>query len=158
MNLPEEYVLRTATAQDAEIIQVQRDAMYTDMGSALERVQAASADSLKWLRCGLESGAYSGVLIETGGWVVAGAGVIWQEFPPSPRSLVTTRAYILNVYVATPQRGQGLARHLMQALLAECAIRNVSYISLHASDAGKRTYEKLGFGSTNELRLIMETP
>ena len=146
--------MRPAPLADAGIIQAQRDAMYTDMGNAPERVRAASASGLNWLRGALESSVYCGFLLEVGGQIVAGVGVIWQELPPSPRSLCTTRAYILNVYVVPEQRRKGLAGHLVQAVIAECAARNVSYINLHASDAGRHTYEKLGFVPTNEMRLV----
>ena len=156
MTLPAGFMWRGATLADAETIQAQRDAMYTDMGRAPEQVREASAASLEWLRGALESGAYSGLLLETEAQVVAGAGIIWQDLPPSPRSLITTRAYVLNVYVKPEQRGKGLARQLVQALLTECAVRKVEYVSLHASEAGRRTYEKLGFTNTNEMRLILE--
>ncbi|CAM3567749.1 GNAT family N-acetyltransferase [Deinococcus frigens] len=158
MNLPPGLTLRPATVADAKTVQAQRDAMFTDMGSAPERVRAASAPSLEWLGGGLADGAYSGVLIETEEQVVAGAGVIWQTLPPSPRSLGPVRAYILNVYVVPAQRGQGLARHLIQALLAECRARGVEQVSLHASEAGKSTYVSLGLVPTNEMRLTLEAP
>lgn len=156
MEVADGFTLRPATLTDAETIQAQRDAMFTDMGSAPARVRAASASSLGWLRGALEGGDYSGVLIEVQGQVVAGAGVIWQALPPSPRTLSALRAYILNVYVVPEQRGQGLAAHLVQTLLTECAARGVDQVSLHASDAGRRTYEQLGFGPTSELRLTLE--
>ncbi|GAA4020492.1 GNAT family N-acetyltransferase [Deinococcus rubellus] len=154
MTLPKGFTLRPATLADAETIQKQRDALFTDTGSDPGRVQAASAPGRGWLRGALERGIYFGVLIEAEGQVVAGAGVIWQDLPPSPRNLAPVRAYILNVYVAPSQRGQGLAQHLLRVLLAECASRGLEQVSLHASDAGKPTYIKLGFVPTNEMRLI----
>ncbi len=156
MTLPPGLTLRAATVADAATIQAQRDAMFTDMGSDMARVRASSAPSLAWLRGALTDGTYSGILIEMDGKVVAGAGVSWQRLPPSPRTLPTLRAYIQNVYVAPEQRGQGLARHLMEILLAECRTRGVEQVSLHASDAGRPTYVKLGFVPTNEMHLTLE--
>ncbi|WP_102126392.1 GNAT family N-acetyltransferase [Deinococcus planocerae] len=151
--------LRPALPADVEIIQAQRDAMFLDMGSPAERVAQAHAASLKWFREALAGGSFSGVLAEQGGQVVGGAGVIWQSLPPSPRSLPVTRAYLLNVYVQPSARGQGLARRMLQHLLAECARRGVETVSLHASEAGRSVYEGLGFTPTNELRLTLgETP
>nr|WP_244977260.1 GNAT family N-acetyltransferase [Deinococcus humi] len=132
--------------------------MFTDMGSDVARVQASSVPGLVWLRSALADGSYSGVLIQEGENVVAGAGVLWQTLPPSPRTVTPLRAYILNVYVAPSQRGQGLARQLMRVLLAECRARGVEQVSLHASDAGRPTYERLGFMPTNEMRLTLEAP
>ena len=155
-SLPTGLTLRPATPADAEIIQSQRSAMFSEMGGPEARVSAAHAASLQWLRAGLESGSYSGVLAEIGGRVVGGAGVIWQSLPPSPRTLSTVRAYILNVYMEPAQRGQGLAGLLVELLLAECRALGVDHVSLHASEAGRRTYERLGFGPTNEMRLTLE--
>ncbi|CAM3937764.1 GNAT family N-acetyltransferase [Deinococcus marmoris] len=156
MTLPPGLTLRAATLADAELIQAQRDAMFTDMGSDVARVQASSAPSLEWLRGALADSTYSGILVEKDGEVMAGAGVSWQMLPPSPRTVTPLRAYIQNVYVAPEHRGQGLARYLMQVLLAECRARGVEQVSLHASDAGRPTYLKLGFVSTNEMRLTLE--
>jgi GNAT superfamily N-acetyltransferase len=155
VSLPAALTLRPATPADAELIQSQRDAMFTEMGDPQGRVPAAHAASLAWLGAGLISGSYSGVLAEVGGRVIGGAGVTWQSLPPSPRTLSMVRAYILNVYVEPAQRGHGLAGLLIELLLAECRALGVDHVTLHASDAGRRTYERLGFGPTNEMRLTL---
>jgi ribosomal protein S18 acetylase RimI-like enzyme len=41
----------------------------------------------------------------------------------------------------------------MRALLQELAGRGIRRIVLHASDEGRRLYERLGFVPTNEMRL-----
>jgi hypothetical protein len=41
----------------------------------------------------------------------------------------------------------------MQSLLSALAERKVTRIVLHASDDGRRLYERLGFVPTNEMRL-----
>ena len=154
MSWPDGFTLRSATVTDAETIQAQRDAMFLDIGSEPEKVQGVSASSLSWLRRTLASGAYFGVLLEYGGQTVAGAGAQWQDFQPSPKSPSSVRAYLDNVYVVPAQRGQGLAGQLVRALLTECQSRGVELVSLHASDAGRATYARLGFKPTPELRLL----
>jgi ribosomal protein S18 acetylase RimI-like enzyme len=156
VSLPTGYLLRPATVTDAELIQAQRDAMWLDMGSGPERIALAHALALNWLRSALADGSYSGVLAEEGGQVVAGAGVLWQSLPPSPRTLAPVRAYILNVYVVPQARGQKLATMLVQQLLSECRRRGVDSVSLHASDAGRPSYAALGFGGTSEMQLSLE--
>ncbi len=154
MTLASGFILRPATCADAETIQAQRDAMFADIGSEPQQIQAISAASLGWLRRTLASGAYFGVLLQHGGQIVAGAGAQWQDFQPSPKSPSSVRAYLDNVYVTPAQRGQGLAGQLIQILLAECQSRGVELVSLHSSDAGRPTYTKLGFKTTPELRFL----
>ena len=64
----------------------------------------------------------------------------------------------MNVYVRPDQRGQGLARRLLERVLDECAAHGVTQVSLHASEAGRPLYEKLGFKPTNEMKLKVERP
>ncbi|WP_230286557.1 GNAT family N-acetyltransferase [Deinococcus sp. 12RED42] len=155
MTLPPGYALRPATVRDAALIQSQRTAMFTDMGSdvaGLARVHEAGA---AWHARMLACGAYTGLLIESGGEVIAGAGILWTDLPPNADTTATTRAYVLNVYVQPAQRGQRLARALMQAALAECRARGVDIVTLTASDAGRPTYEALGFTPQAELKLLL---
>lgn len=156
MTLPPGYALRPATVRDAALIQSQRTAMFTDMGSdvaGLARVHEAGA---AWHARMLACGAYTGLLIESGGKVVAGAGVLWNDFPPNADTDSSVRAYVLNVYVRPEHRGRRLARTLMQAALAECRARGVDIVTLTASDAGRPTYEALGFTPQAELKLLLK--
>lgn len=43
----------------------------------------------------------------------------------------------------------------MQAALAECRARGVDIVTLTASDAGRPTYEALGFTPQAELKLLL---
>jgi GNAT superfamily N-acetyltransferase len=102
----------------------------------------------------LAGGEYFGWLVENAGQVVAGGGMILRRLLPRPGSLSGgEEAYILNVYTEPPHRGRGVARMVMQAMLAWCEERGVARVSLHASDAGRPLYESLNFVATNEMRL-----
>lgn len=133
------YVIRTATPEDAAIIAHHRAAMFYDMGfvskAEAERLAAAPPPQLAAL---LAAGEYFGHLAEKAGQVVAGGGMILRRLLPRPGSLQGgEEAYILNVYTEPPHRGRGLARMVMQSLLASGAERGVARVSLHASDAGR---------------------
>jgi ribosomal protein S18 acetylase RimI-like enzyme len=62
-------------------------------------------------------------------------------------------AIILNVYVDPAWRRRGVGEALMRSVLSALAERNISRIVLHASDDGRRLYQRLGFVPTNEMRL-----
>ncbi|WP_291430107.1 GNAT family N-acetyltransferase [Deinococcus sp.] len=155
MTLPAGFTLRLATPADAALIQSQRTAMFTDMGSdaaGLKRVYEAGA---AWHARMLACGAYTGLLVESGGEVIAGVGILWTDLPPNADTDSSVRAYVLNVYVRPEHRGRRLARTLMQAALAECRARGVDIVTLTASDAGRPTYEALGFVPQREMKLLL---
>lgn len=156
MTLPTSYTLRRALPADAALIQAQRDAMFTDMGAEQAGLGRAHSGSLAWHRRMLESGSYTGFLLEYAGEVVAGAGLLWQDLPPNPDTTLSQRAYVMNVYVQPQHRGKALARHLMDAVLDECKARGVRIVTLTASDAGRPTYERMGFEPQAELKLLLE--
>lgn len=157
MTLPSGYTLRPAGVSDATLIQAQRDAMFTDMGRDPEKIKTVSAASLAWMEEAIKGERYRGWLVENSvtGEIVAGAGVTWQDFQPSPTSEVASRAYIDNVYVAPQARRQGLARQLVRQLIYDGEERGVLLVTLHASDAGRPVYEGLGFTPTTEMLLLL---
>jgi ribosomal protein S18 acetylase RimI-like enzyme len=93
----------------------------------------------------LESGAYLGYLVTFEQAVVAGAGLQRQVRLARPRMTATERGYIGNVWVDEAHRRRGLARWLMNTLLADCAARNIREVWLYASDMGRPLYVDLGF-------------
>lgn len=157
MTLPPAYTLRPATVADAELIQAQRDALFTDMGRDPEQIRTVAAASLAWMREALTAERYQGWLVQDRktGETVAGAGVTWQDFQPNPTSRVASRAYIDNVYVVPRARRQGLARHLVRQLIDDAQRRGVRLVTLHASDDGRPVYEGLGFAPTTEMFVLL---
>lgn len=156
MSLPPGYTLRPATPEDAGLIATQREAMFVEMGSDPARLAAVRDTGAAWHRAALENGRYLGLLLEHGGQVVAGTGILWTDFPPNADTASTARAYLLNVYVSPEHRGRRLARALVQAALAECRARDVDIVTLTASEAGRPTYEALGFRPQAEYRLLLK--
>lgn len=153
MSLPPGSGLRPATVHDAALIQSHRTAMFTEMGSDPAKLAGVHELGVQWHRRMLASGRYSGLLAEAGGQVVAGVGLLWNDLPPNADTDGTVRAYLLNVYVEPAHRGQALARKLVQAALDECRSRGVEIVTLTASEAGRPTYERLGFVAVPEMKL-----
>jgi GNAT superfamily N-acetyltransferase len=60
---------------------------------------------------------------------------------------------ILNVYTYSQFRRRGIARRLMQTMIAWCAGEGLARVALHASEDGRHLYESLGFELSNEMRL-----
>ncbi|WP_407569678.1 GNAT family N-acetyltransferase [Deinococcus altitudinis] len=148
--LPSGYVLRPATVADADTITAQREAMFSEMGVGNAE---AIANFRPWVEARLASEHYLAWLIEHGGEVVAGAGLMLLDWPPHFSDPNPLRGYLLNVYVGPQHRGRGLARTLTQAAMSESARRGIRVLSLHASKFGRPLYEGLGFVPTNEMWL-----
>jgi GNAT superfamily N-acetyltransferase len=147
------YLVRRAAAADAAIVARHRVAMFRDMGLVDDDGAALEAASCSSLRRGLADGSYTGWLVEYAGAVVAGGGLLLRPLLPRPGHLSGGReAYVLNVYTDPPHRRRGLARRLMETILAWCEAEGVHRVSLHASDDGRELYAALGFAATNEMR------
>ena len=153
-----EYRVRIATVDDAEVIAHHRIAMFRDMRVLDERdAEPLRVASLAYLRNALPNGAYRGWVAEHAGRVVAGGGLIPQPGVPRPENVHGgEEAYLLNVYTEPSHRRRGLARRLMDEMLAWCRERGVARVVLHASEDGVPLYRSLGFEpKTNEMGLVL---
>ncbi len=148
------YRLRAATAADAAVVAHHRVEMFRDMG-VLGTADGAALEvaSRHYLARALADGEYRGWLIAHDGHIAAGGGLVLRPLLPRPGYHDGgAEAYVLNVYTEPAHRRLGLARSLMDAIIAWCDAERVSRISLHASDDGRPLYARLGFATTNEMR------
>lgn len=145
---------RTATPADASLIAQHRRKMFTDSGQGDEAIRAEVEQAFApWVLPRLESGEYSGWIVEDDGTSIAGAGIWWMPFPPHFFDTQPLRPYLLNVYVDPAYRGHGLARKLVELAIEAARQRGCKLLSLHASRMGKPIYEKMGFVGTSEMFL-----
>lgn len=150
----DDYRIRVAVLDDADVVAHQRVAMLRDMGIVADadgdRLIAASR---VYFSAALPSGEYRGWLIEYRGEVAAGGGLLLRPLLPAPHHPRGGReAYILNVYTEPPHRRRGLARRLTEHILEWCRAQGIARAALHASVDGRPLYEALGFIATNEMR------
>jgi GNAT superfamily N-acetyltransferase len=154
--------VREANADDIPTLARHRAWMFRDMGKLpADKIGALQDATVSYLRDAIPSGEYVAWIAEDEAMppvVVGGAGVQLRPILPRPREgeeglELGPEAIVLNVYVESDWRRRGVAQALMRALLDEMAARGVNRIVLHASDEGRRLYERLGFVLTNEMRL-----
>jgi len=152
-----EYTIRPATTADLEIVLQHRRRMFEDMGFKDPlAMQAMFRSSTPLLEKGLASGRYRGWLVEAGpDGVVAGGGVIVLDFQSHPIDPRAQRAWVVNMFTEPAHRHRGLARRLMDVMIAWCRADGMKILYLHASDFGRPLYESLGFEPTNEMRLVL---
>ena len=93
--------------------------------------------------------------------IAGGAGVQLREVLPHPLSRATEggriaegrHATIINVFTEPQWRRQGIAVLLLQRIIDWARAERLDRLVLHASEAGRSLYARLGFVGTNEMRL-----
>jgi len=157
------FLIRRATVEDAAVIAHHRARMFHDMDeisdAAYDDFLAASQE---WTERGLTSGEYIGWLAvpqDQPELIVAGAGVQLRQVPPHPcrpsrggKFAKGRHAIVLNVFTEPEWRKRGAANFLMEEILAWAREEKLDRLVLHASDAARSLYEKMGFIATNEMR------
>jgi len=154
------YDLRLATPRDARLLATQRVAMFRDMGRTTPDIESPLLEACeRYFADALAAREYVGWVAEIKGVppdVIGGAGVQFRPLlprtDPAGRTLLVGReGLILNVYVTPPHRRQGVARRLMQALIAWAPGAGIVRLVLHASAEGRGLYQSLGFAPSNEM-------
>ncbi len=130
--------------------------MYEDMNyDDLAKLDAMASLASEYLRKAMSDGSFRSWLASSGERAIAGGAVIISPWPAHPYDLECRRATILNVYTDPEYRHRGVARKLMQAMIAWCRAEGFARVTLHASDDGRHLYESLGFEISNEMRLTL---
>ena len=146
--------IRPGTLADIPAIVHHRRRMCEDMGysddAALSAMVRATAD---YLEKTIPDGSFRSWLACDGTRVVAGGAVIISPWPAHAYEPVCHRATILNIYTEPEYRRRGIARQLMETIIAWCKEQGFARVTLHASEYGKPLYQSLGFEESNEMRL-----
>lgn len=156
--MPEAFTIRRGSVADADAIARHRAEMFREIAGFDEAGTAQMRDATaRWLRDAMPRGEYLAWLVEADGAVVAGAGLhvrpILPRLGPDGTMLPEVYGHVVNVWTEPPWRRRGIADALMRRLIADTAEFHARGITLHASDAGRPLYEKLGFTDNNEMRL-----
>jgi ribosomal protein S18 acetylase RimI-like enzyme len=155
MSLPEGFEIRRASTADLETLVEHRAAMFRAMGYSDEAALDSMAVKFRgWLLEHMNAGDYLAWLASApDGSIAAGAGLWLMDWPPHMIGQDTRRGNILNVYTAERFRRRGLARQLMETVIAWCRENGIDTIVLHARPEGRSLYDAMGFAPTNEMRL-----
>ena len=166
--MSEQFTIRQASLADVDAIAEHRARMFDEMGQVPpDTFETLRAKSRERLRDFLERGEYVGWLAiptKRPDVVAGGAGVQLREVLPHPLSRGNQwngvaegrHAIILNVFTDPPWRHQGVAVLLLERIIQWARAERLDRLVLHASEAGRPLYERLGFICTNEMRLTEE--
>ena len=157
------FAVRPAGRADAPVLARHRAEMFSDMGVLPPHLYAGMIDaSRRYFETAIPAGEYVGWVAVTADRpeeVIAGAGLQLRRALPGLRRgaggvelAVGPQGLVLNVFTERAWRRLGLAELLMNHVLDWARANGVSTLVLHASDDGRKLYERLGFVPTNEMR------
>jgi GNAT superfamily N-acetyltransferase len=89
---------------------------------------------------------------------VAGGAIWLRETPPRLNFRGGKIPYLLSFYTEPGYRERGLATLIVKEAMKWARARGYPWMTLHASPAGRRVYEKLGWEGTTEMRYRFSTP
>jgi GNAT superfamily N-acetyltransferase len=148
--------IREATVDDIPEIVRQRRRMYEDMHyTDVASLERSGSLNTAYLQKAIAEGSFRAWLACSDSRVAAGGAVLVAPWPAHPYDLECRRATILNVYTEPAYRRRGIARQVMQTMIAWCKQQGFARVNLHASDDGRHLYESLGFEPSNEMRLTL---
>jgi GNAT superfamily N-acetyltransferase len=166
--MSERFTIRLATPEDVDTIARHRARMFEEMGEVLpdmfEILRVKSRERLHDLATRGEYIGWLAIPTHRPDIIAGGAGVQLREVLPHPlsrgnkggRIAEGRHAIIINVFTEPPWRRQGVAALLLQRIIAWARADRLDRLVLHASDAGRSLYERLGFVGTNEMRFAGE--
>jgi GNAT superfamily N-acetyltransferase len=140
------WTIRPATVDDVPDLVVLRRAMFEAMGhtdsGALDSMCVVSAE---YFERDLPTGAFRAWVAEEDGRPIASIGLVVHRVPPSPGRPVGKEAYVMNFVTLSDYRRRGIGSALLDRVLAVARSEGIPMASLHATQIGRRIYERAGF-------------
>lgn len=154
-----QYSIRKATVEDiTDLIRLRR-LMFESMNyKDLDILDKTDQSNEKYFLVAIPNEVFHGWVAEiNSGKVVGCGGLVFDSHPPGPINYSGKVGYIMNMSVYPDYRNQGIAKEIFKHILIFLKEQNIVTASLHATDMGRKLYEKFGFASTNEMRLNLTT-
>jgi GNAT superfamily N-acetyltransferase len=96
-------------------------------------------------------------IAEQNGIIVGTSGLVFQKKPPLSGNLTGIDGYIMNMYTIPSYRKKGIAERLLNEIIEFLKDREIYTVSLHATNDGRKLYEKVGFiAKDSEMVLKLE--
>lgn len=141
------FTYKIATIEDLDVltktrVEVLRAANKLDDTVDMTQVEKESRD---YYQRAFADDSHVAVLVFDGEQFVGAGGVSFYTVMPTYHNPSGKKAYIMNMYTKLEHRRKGIAFHTLDILVDACRKRNVTHITLEATDMGRKLYEKYGF-------------
>ncbi len=146
--------IRPAEPADAELLARHRAAVWHEVGEwSLEDLAPQVPVWTEFFRAGVAAGEYVAFIAERAGRVAGSGAVLVHVSIPRPGLRSDRAGRVQSVYVEPAERHAGVARAIMERILAFARDANLISLSLHPSDPARRLYAALGFEAADEMTL-----
>jgi ribosomal protein S18 acetylase RimI-like enzyme len=150
--------IREGGAADVELLAEAFRQMWLDNAVPAEHIEPDYRERVQqFVASGRASGALRFFIAEREGRCVGAAAcqLFAGLYPAILRRQVRCYGYIWGVQVAASERRQGLGKQLTESCVQALRAQGCTHALLHAAPPGRGIYERLGFQTTNELRLVL---
>ena len=120
-------------------------------------LSAVEEESYLYYQKALNNDKHVAYLVFDDNLIVGTGGVSFYTVMPTYHNPKGEKAYIMNMYTHPEYRRKGIAYKTLELLVGEAKARNISYISLEATEAGRPLYEKFGFVQMTDEMLLPQT-
>lgn len=134
------WTVRIATRQDHYALARHRYFREAENQEDLTRYES-------WVSESIEAGRYIGVVAESNGEILGGAGLTVLEWGPTRGDPSPYRGRIVNVFVQPQWRRLGIAKEMLSKILDVAQERGLHTLSLAATSDSEQLYLQLGFAA-----------
>ena len=141
------FTYKTATIEDLEVLTRTRVEVLRAANKLDETVDMSlvERESREYYQKALADGSHVAVLVYDGEQFAGAGGVSFYTVMPTYHNTSGKKAYIMNMYTKPEYRRKGIAYHTLDILVDACKRRNITHITLEATEMGRALYEKYGF-------------
>lgn len=151
------FVYKKATIADLDLltktrIEVLRAANNLSADTDMSEVQK---QSYEYYQKALKDETHIAYLVFDEERFVGAGGVSFYQVMPTYHNPSGCKAYIMNMYTHPDYRRRKIAYKMLDMLVSEAKNKNITAISLEATEMGRPLYEKYGFVQMkNEMELL----
>ena len=153
------FTYRIATIEDIEVLTETRVEVLRAANKLADTVDMTQVkkESLHYYQKALEDGSHVAVLVYDGDLFIGAGGVSFYTVMPTYHNTSGKKAYIMNMYTKPEYRRKGIAYQTLDILVDACRKRNVTHITLEATEMGRALYEKYGFVAMQDEMQLSES-
>ncbi len=135
---------RIATISDCEELTAIRMQMRKELDSDFNS-ELIYAETLDFFKRNIENGTHIAFVCEHDRQMIATVGITLFEIMPTTEHPNGKAARLMNMYVEPFYRGKGIAKELLNRVMAYAVEHQIGKVVLNPSPMGKLLYEDYGF-------------